>query len=213
MCSKPKKTEDIKELCKETAQKLFNIATSEKLIFPIYSSGEIRISEQEARVLFCKTIECNSDYFYSVETPTKHKYKFSFINAKKKKEYCEEVDQGQSALIDLSLYKKNEDNFEQLYNIEFKANNVGKHNIHKDFIKLGHEEGTGVFFHILKNVNSGTLPSVLSKYKEYSSKTTKPIIFVVVILEAKKVYWLETCVNKIKKLPDMSTWEMILSSK
>ena len=66
-----------------------------RLIFPSYSKGDRRISEQELRFLFIEqfNLYCQKtgwDSYYSVETPTKGRYKFS--GEKDHKEYvCREA--------------------------------------------------------------------------------------------------------------------------
>lgn len=147
----------IQELCEETAKKLWNISENdfeEKLIFPTYSDGEIRISEQEARFFVCEIIR--KSYFYSVETPTKHKYKFG-----DKIKEIKKIKNGRSGCIDVSIYpnkeKKSGDYKIPSLNIELKAHSADKHSIAKDLFKLMHEQANGLFFHLLKSTNNGTL--------------------------------------------------------
>jgi len=152
----------IKDFCMLTSEKLWNM---EKLIFPTKSNGEIRISEQEARFLFCQMVECNSKYFYSVETPTKNPYSFGGKT--------DDIDiGGRSGCIDLSIYEQQTINYEETkhlqpsLNIEFKALAAPLHCIAKDLFKLMHENANGLFFHLLKSANNGTLPNLLKKFNK-----------------------------------------------
>ncbi|NLL61245.1 MAG: hypothetical protein GX240_00425 [Candidatus Atribacteria bacterium] len=157
---------------------------SPRLIFPVKRiQHEIRISEQEARILYCNILN-NLNYFYSIETPTDKRYKHTGNT---------EV----SALSDLSIYKntcdkKNHQNyyFDKLANIEFKAHNPAEKNIEKDIEKLVKEGIDGNWVHILKNINSATLPVLFQKFinsiKECSKKFDKiSILFGITVLDKK----------------------------
>jgi hypothetical protein len=122
---------------------------SPSLIFPKKRDEEIRISEQESRVLFCDLLN-SSNYFYSVETPTEKSYKQTG------KTY-------RSANSDLSLYTKTNKKFKKVLNVELKALNPRKENIRKDIEKLMREEVPGNWFHTLKNIDRGTLPNLFIK--------------------------------------------------
>ena len=72
---------DVREINRRLFYELWNVADNSKLptglspclIFPKKRDEEIRISEQESRVLFCGLLN-NLNYFYSVETPTEELY-------------------------------------------------------------------------------------------------------------------------------------------
>lgn len=145
-----------------------------KLVYPVKRDNTTRISEQEARFLFVQNVEQTSDYLYSIEAPTRKKYKFS----------------GKTLLsgnIDLCLYE----NGKRKHLIEFKALNPDQRLFSKDFEKLFNDEDglDNYFVHVLKNTNKGTIPSIEGKYKkaiEKSRKTIEPFksrlkIFVCVI--------------------------------
>jgi len=150
------------------------------LIFPKYkheTEGKNRISEQEARILFCKELEQNyPNIYFSIETPTEKKYSFGkSINRIK-------VDNnGRSTSSDITLYKMEKSRFKQQVNIELKAHNVEFFNIAKDFFKLLSEPYNGLFFHTLESVDNGTLTTnrkhkgILIKYKEAIRKLEKQI--------------------------------------
>jgi len=143
-------------------------ASSGRLIFPKYSNNEKRVSEQEARFVYSRVVETRYDYFYSAETPTARSYLFE-----------ENSDsEGKSAMSDLSIYVVDPDDESSLLkvvNVEFKALNPKARDIHKDIVKLAKEaipEGnsnrppvvTGNWYHLLENVNRGTIPNLFGKF-------------------------------------------------
>ncbi|MBE8540184.1 hypothetical protein [Geoglobus acetivorans] len=121
-----------------------------RLIIPSRRDKHRRISEQEARFVFCSILN-NSDFFYSIETPTEKKYKMSGEGMR-------------SASTDLTIYEYR-DGFRKLVNVEFKAHNPRFREVEKDIKKLVGEEPTGNWFHLLKNVNSMTLKALFGKIK------------------------------------------------
>ena len=129
-----------------------NPETKNKLVYPIKRCKTIRISEQEARFLFVKHVEDSTEYFYSIEAPTKGKYSFTGTNQR-------------SGSVDVCLY---DEMLNRKHLIEFKALNGGIDSISKDFEKLFNDEEdlNNFFIHILKNTNSGTIGNVEAKYKE-----------------------------------------------
>ncbi|TYP46777.1 hypothetical protein [Thermosediminibacter litoriperuensis] len=151
---------DLIEINKETCRLLWTIPnfssesiplTFSRLIFPPLSNGAIRRSEQEARFAFASVIERSTKYFYSVETPTKELYNFT----------------GQkdiSAQTDLTLYTF-ENKFIEQARVEFKAKNPPQEHISKDIEKLVKEKTTGNWFYLLENIDSGTLSSLVEKFK------------------------------------------------
>ena len=121
-----------------------------KIIFPKYYVGEHalndntkkRISEQEARFLLTREIELgeNTDYYYSIETPTKNRYT-GFANKDENPVILNHDDSaGRSASVDLSLYiyDKENDDFIRKHLIEFKQGNPKT--CKKDFLKLIFDE-------------------------------------------------------------------------
>lgn len=153
----------VEDICKKVLSRLhvmdyeINCGNScERLIFPnkIQAKGnKKRISEQELRILFIEEFKgFNSDLFYSIETPTEKKYKFGLSL---KNMVCDE--NGQSALIDMCVFKREVKNYQRLLNIEFKHKNTATKNIIKDILKLICEEQNGAFIHLLDNTNRGTL--------------------------------------------------------
>lgn len=173
------------------------INNKEQLVFPnkTQAKGDVkRISEQELRFLFVEEFKKMSKALnYSIETPTQEKYKFgkSFDDIKVSKE-------GQSALLDMCVFKNNEDSYERILNIEFKHKNSTLKNIAKDILKLMHEKQNGVFIHLLNGTNSGTLfnereTGVLDKLNqslirfkdEWRGETDKSIKLIIISLGQK----------------------------
>lgn len=123
---------------------------SPRLIFPVLNN-RLRISEQEARLIYCNILN-NTNYFYSIETPTILKYQFSGISKS-------------TASSDLSIYSY-DSKFCKVVNVEFKSHNVEYKNIAKDIEKLLKEKMLGNWFHILENCDNGTIHSLFAKFKE-----------------------------------------------
>jgi hypothetical protein len=134
---------------------------SPRLIFPKWRSGEIRISEQESKILYCGLLN-TLNYYYSIETPTEEVYQQSGKTS-------------QSASSDLSLYEYDGKDFKKVANVEFKAHNPDKEQIRKDIEKIIKEGITGNWFHTLKNIDGGTLPSLFKKFI-YSFKECSSLI-------------------------------------
>lgn len=162
--------DDLKNLCIKTGKKLISMGEegkmsykdavpSSKLIFPNYRAKDEqdmkrRVSEQESRFAFAHAVEeSNLDCAYTIETPTDHKYSFG----EKLKIHTEEDSDGQSAMLDMSLFNKENDKYSQKINIEFKAHNPEAKSITKDILKLMIEEQDGLFFHLLEKADNNTL--------------------------------------------------------
>ena len=156
--------EDVFEINHRVGFNLWNIADikhrprglSPRLVLPQRRSGAIRISEQEARILYCSTLN-TVNYYYSIETPTEEVYQQTGLTPV-------------SASSDLSLYIDSGEDFKKVANVEFKAHNVNMEQIRKDIEKLIKEGITGNWFHTLKNIDSATLPSLFEKFKQSFEK-------------------------------------------
>ena len=168
--------DSLKELKNRITQPSTNIDgnITSRLIFPQYRDKSARYSEQELKQIFLHKIENNTNYFYSVETPTKHVYHFSDTEMPLVKETHEKDDKYESARFDVSLYSKNNKD-DLLTHVEFKYGNPDKKSgICKDFLKLVSEvkftnEKKNFFVHYLcvkteKGWESRTFPSLFSKY-------------------------------------------------
>lgn len=137
------------------------VVSSGQLIFPA-KRGDKRISEQELRQLFIEVFLAKKNgLYYSIETPTLHSY--SFTNKDGIIKIADDVDKGQSALLDMSVFEKEDEKskYTRLLNIEFKHKNATKDNISKDILKLMHEKESGAFIVLLKNTNTGTLNNLI----------------------------------------------------
>lgn len=163
------KADDIKKLCETVSKRLSHVVMGkEQIMFPYkYDNrgkpNDVRISEQEARFLFASEIEKDKNFHYAVETPTEKRYRFG----KKMDELS--MNEGQSASYDLTLHDKKEGQF----NIEFKALNPGEVTIAKDFLKLFTSNFDGLFFHVLKNTDRGTIKNISEKYRQVIEKMKK----------------------------------------
>ena len=176
---------DLAEINRRLSYDLWNMSCfnekpsglSPRLIFPVKRANEeIRISEQEARILYCNILN-NLNYFYSIETPTDNPYQQSGKTAT-------------SALSDLSIYRYTDSGFKKVANVELKAHNPDKKNVIKDIEKIIKEEKYGNWFHVLKNIDKGTLPSIFDKFidsfEKYKGEGSKKfILFCICILEKK----------------------------
>ena len=151
-------------ICKEVLKRLValgyeseSVVSSSPLIFPS-KHGDKRISEQELRQLFIAVLNDNhKNLYYAIETPTV--YSYSFTNDLKEIKIGDKENKGQSALIDLCLFKKEDEQskYKRLLNIEFKYKNATETNFSKDILKLMHEAENGAFVLLLKNTDGGTL--------------------------------------------------------
>ena len=188
--------------CREVAKKLINLnnvfdiskSSQESLLFPKYRSKkkeEIRISEQESKILFSNHFLKNKTFF-SIEVPTMSSHSFS---GKTKI----------SARFDLATYKKsNKNGLEFDWIIELKAHNPKVTSIQKDLEKMLASNCNCVWFHTLKNENKATIHSILGKFND-SFKTlstnknsigSKKMLLVFVIIDQKLLYSTEFQLDK-----------------
>lgn len=148
---------EIEALCRRTDRALwsafhtpFTGAPESRLSFPeTRVNGEPRVSEQEARFAFVEALQ-ESPFRYQVEAPTRKLYGFSGGGKR-------------AAQTDLVLLDADG---RPLCNVEFKANGASlkartQERIHKDLQKLLREDREGLWFHLLKGVDSGTLPKLV----------------------------------------------------
>lgn len=137
-----------------------------RILFPLYSqhkndinkSKPNRISEQELRFIFVEQFYAYINkkqkkfpelinLYYSVETPTNRSYIFSkggpkvVVNPKNGRD--ENGNKCVSARTDLTIYKKEKDNFIKRALIEFKAHDPIQINYKKDICKLINEHPEG----------------------------------------------------------------------
>lgn len=158
------------ELQQENAPRKNIQDSGSRILFPTYRNGNTRFSEQELRFIFVEQLnieiaEHKWDVFYSVETPTKYRYKF-------KDEITPQVykdeNKGQSAQFDLVIH---DNRFNRIALIEFKANNASIAHHDKDFLKLKEEGSDSVmtyFLEVVKSSDAGTVDSLKEKKTAYS---------------------------------------------
>lgn len=189
-------TDDLLAINAEVCRELWRVADTRggtvgaltaKLVLPPRNNQDVRISEEEARFIYASVLTRAGRYFFSVETPTEEKY--SFTN---------DADASpRSALSDLTLWTFDH-GFKKQANVEFKAGNPPVEHIRKDIEKLIREGATqrvaGNWFHLLKNVDGGTLPRLFVKFQEAFIKTAgvvaratdmQPIVFCFCVLDKK----------------------------
>jgi len=185
MTDRGQSVDDIFEICRRVCLHLWNLcnensepaALTPHLIFPKRRDGTIRISEQEARLLCCDLLN-SSNYYYSVETPTKEKY-----------------GKGRSALTDVTLHTFDGNSFQRAISIEFKPPNCTQEEIRKDLEKLVREQILGNWFHTLKNANRGTFRRLFQKFAfafcehaSYFSDMKISVVFCFCVLEKGTAY-------------------------
>lgn len=149
--------DDLLELNRRTAFALWNVGSltnppkglSPRLIFPGYRSGTTRVSEQEARWLWCSTLS-ETSYYYALEVPTEEKYQ-------------QKGEKPISGRSDVSIYDLDQYKLVKIANIEFKEGNVDIESLRKDFEKLMREKIQGNWFHVLESENSGTIKILFEK--------------------------------------------------
>lgn len=145
-------------------------SSGSRILFPKKSNGETRISEQELRFIFVEQLNkkigdgTDWDVYYSVETPTIDKYRFSGVNDPLKGDGLNDLN-GQSANFDLVIH---DNEFKRIALIEFKANNASEHEHLKDLKKLTNpkEYDNNIptyFIEILKGADRGTIKSLHDK--------------------------------------------------
>lgn len=142
---------------------------SSRIIFPLKRESkdkkeEFRISEQELRFVFVEEFNkyCSKNWnaYYSVETPTSKRYDFS----NKEKPCKVDYPKGQSAMVDFSIFLKEQDKLTRVALIEFKALNPDKQSYMKDYMKLLNEDQKFVYFiMIVKSANNRTIKSIADK--------------------------------------------------
>jgi hypothetical protein len=113
------------------------------LIFPLYRNGEMRVSEQESKILFSKFFFENNMSF-AIEAPTSTTHGSS----------------NKSGRADMNLYKPNG---AVDWVIELKAKSCGDKEIRNDFEKMIKSKHNCIWFLTLKNEDAQTLPHLLEK--------------------------------------------------
>lgn len=172
-----------------------SVNTKSHLIFPKYSTeGEnYRVSEQELRFefihQFLKSQEENKEntpkLYYSIETPTIEKYRFSKPkNSSESDDGYPKIDEtGESAQFDVVLFNEKA---QRVCYIEFKAKNPSDLSYEKDLLKLNTENEGQVCFFI----------QLLTSFKDGTKKSINKKLFQLDDNENKKENWRkELCLN------------------
>jgi len=148
------------------------------LLYTQKKSGKHIIREPEVAHVLGQLLSQRGINF-GVEVPTEKKYLIS-------------GEKPDTAAVDLAIFTG-----EKQINIELKGGQPNVKEIEKDFKKFLGEPVQGCsFFHILKNTNAGTMPSLLEKYsKAYKSslsiteKVSKWFLLFIFVKEKKTYYW------------------------
>lgn len=168
--------------------------SEEQLIFPQrFQPEEIRISEQELRVLFIEGLKLDcEDLFYSIETPTKKKFKFGESH----EEIVENMNvESRSASIDLCVFTKTDNDYNRLLNIEFKHGNGDLKNTSKDILKLIKEGNNGAFIQLLDNTNkrslinsrhTGVFDKLFQSFTDFKNLWDKEIQIQIIVISLKQ---------------------------
>ncbi|HEX7961668.1 MAG TPA: hypothetical protein VF493_17235, partial [Terriglobales bacterium] len=133
----------LRKLAERVAGELWKVVrreqTTTRLVLPTYRDGRHRVSEQGARSIAQRLI-ADSDYYFSIETPTDGLYKFSGKGGS----------QPRSASHDMSLYLSAEPS-SVVAHVEFKqghkSGDTGVQVIAKDLEKLVGSARHSLWFH------------------------------------------------------------------
>jgi hypothetical protein len=119
------------------------------LIFPNKRDGTLRISEQEAKLLFIQHLTIDKRFLFSVETPTLETYQQKGMTPI-------------SARVDLTLFGPDR---KPVAHIELKAHNCTVEAVRKDLEKLLREKTAGMWFHTLERADRSTLEVLSGKFR------------------------------------------------
>ena len=136
----------LEEVINNTFEILRKNDSGSRIVFPTYRDSNHRVSEQELRFVFVEQVQellKEYDYYYSVETPTKDKYRFSSKGSYEKPLVSTD---GKSASFDLSIVDKSNNT---IAIIEFKAKNSDSHEYAKDLCKLWNPNEKSLYKYLL----------------------------------------------------------------
>lgn len=157
------------QVLREVAVQLCSLGTEQStalptnapsIVFPARRPGAmpgvgsgVRISEAEARTLFAVGLTRRGIPF-AIEVPTMQ-------------QYCFKGTKPRSARIDLvyASMKSSSNQLRRLRGVEFKAHNPSAESIRKDVEKLLREGHDGLWFHVLRDVDSGSIGALLTKLR------------------------------------------------
>ena len=146
--------EYLQDLIREVCTDLSRVYQSERqsseygLIFPRKRNGSVRVSEQEAKLLFVQHLTIDKHFLFSVETPTVETYR-------------QKGKTSMSARVDLTLFRSDR---KPVAHIELKAHNCTVEAVRKDLEKLLREKTPGIWFHTLHRANRRTIQTLSRKF-------------------------------------------------
>ena len=189
---------ELENVIEQSFKELRSGSTGTRLVFPKYSGGtKMRVSEQELRFVFVELLQPllkKYDYYYSVETPTEDKYKFSNKGTYDKLTASED---GQSASFDLTIKDSIGEN---IAIIEFKAKSASAHEYAKDLCKLWNPKEKSkykYFINLFEKIEKSTEKAFCNKfisgerYNRYLSPKTS---------NEKVIIWAESLRDKDKTI-------------
>jgi len=125
-----------------------------KRVGPAGAAPSARISEAEAQLLFALALSRESIPFaVSVPTVQHHVYRGPVAVS------------GRTDLLVFAPPTVEGGPLARQLGVEFKAHNAAMYSIRKDLEQLLGEDHDGLWFHVLKNVDQGTLDSLLGKFR------------------------------------------------
>ncbi|MBX9718042.1 MAG: hypothetical protein K2X36_04280 [Microbacteriaceae bacterium] len=168
----------LEELAQTVCERLWAVNSSQStefhLLLPYTRGDEIRVSEQESKIVICQVLE-EAGWYYSVETPTRERYQQSGSYAL-------------SGRLDVSVYASVER--DRVLNVELKQGSPPVEQFRKDFEKLIREGVRGLWFHTLSSLTAKTIPTVLAKMREairsvdaHAAEAAHEITFVICVLD------------------------------
>lgn len=165
--------EELDKVIKDTFTILRENSKNSRIVFPTDSKGNRRVCEQELRFVFVEQLKELLDkynLFYSVETPTHDKYKFT----QNRQNVVPKVDKnGQSANFDLTIVEKNDNGWKTIAIIEFKAKMASKHEYAKDLCKLwnpNEKSSYKYFLNLFEKIEKRTRKSFEEKFNPKKNK-------------------------------------------
>jgi hypothetical protein len=176
------------EILQQVSEKLVNCYFGKTTLrFPNYRNTTGRISEQESKYFFSVVFE-QQKLPFAVEVPTKETH---IITGKTPR----------SALHDMAIYDDIETSkFKWIIELKSgqpKKENLSKgikSNVEKDFVKMVFAKSDCIWFHTLRNADSGTIPALLEKFENAWNNVKTSFMeinewkFTIVVLKQKKYY-------------------------
>ena len=190
------------KILKEVAQKLVDCYFGKTTLkFPKYRDSTDRISEQESKFFFSSVFDKQkSPFSFAVEVPTDGTYNFTGKTER-------------SALHDMAIYD-DVDTSKFKWIIELKSGQPPQKGIEKDFKKMIGAKCNCVWFHTLKNTDSGTIPALLDKFNSVWNNLKSKFeneyewYFAIIVLKQKKLYRMNIKTNTKEVFENnISNWD------